>query len=472
MPGDMKFVGRSILERLGVGDSGDVSTLGRAASAAKRSKRRGYVGPSEGCSLAAIDTDSTGQPLVLGLQAALAKAKTQLRANKKRWLKAKECVAKYVAKYKRLQDEYDLLHQVNEDVNFNFQVVEEKLSDAETLVRALQMQLDDAHRELEHLRGASSAAVDNASDANDVAEDQMNADNNGVVDDSNSQEYVDRDDVKKVSVDTKTRLSDGMKLRSRKRINYSESGQKSIITSGYSVCDFEEESGEEDLNIMIDDNDCFGYNSRKTRSSSRRKRNRKLIASADHQVDSIGARVAYKGRRKTSEKLEELLGGEEKRVLKFGHTGMWAKKARELKKFREKNGHCYVPCRGKQSSLGLWVSDQRKCYKKMKAGEASPMTPERVKILTLMRFEWVALLNKEVWMQRLDERKEYKKEHGDCLVPKMYKSNPQLGRWVNTQRTHYWYMKRRKYSAMTNERKLQLEAVEFEWRTKRARPRR
>ena len=100
----------------------------------------------------------------------------------------------------------------------------------EALVQVLQMKLDDAHREFGRRQDASYAAVNIASGAHDVVADHMNVDNCGLVDDSNSQEYFDRDDAKEVGVDTKTCPDEGMKLRSRKRINYVR-----IFTGSYLV---------------------------------------------------------------------------------------------------------------------------------------------------------------------------------------------------------------------------------------------
>ena len=50
------------------------------------------------------------------------------------------------------------------------------------------------------------------------------------------------------------------------------------------------------------------------------------------------------------------------------------------------------------------------------------------------------LLVKELgraFAQKYIELQEYKRSHGDCMVPKRYKSNPSLGNWVNKQRQNY-----------------------------------
>jgi hypothetical protein len=65
--------------------------------------------------------------------------------------------------------------------------------------------------------------------------------------------------------------------------------------------------------------------------------------------------------------------------------------------------------------------------------------------------------NEERWEFRFNELKEYKKEHGDTLVPQRYAINPQLGFWVDKQRQQY---KRNQLSA---ERIHRLNEVAFVW---------
>ena len=48
------------------------------------------------------------------------------------------------------------------------------------------------------------------------------------------------------------------------------------------------------------------------------------------------------------------------------------------------------------------------------------------------RASWTA-----TWMDRANQLREYRLQHGNTLVPKRYKANPALGNWVNKQRQHY-----------------------------------
>ena len=70
------------------------------------------------------------------------------------------------------------------------------------------------------------------------------------------------------------------------------------------------------------------------------------------------------------------------------------------------------------------------------------------------------------WNQRIRELKEYRKEFGDCLVPRNYKENKALGRWVNTQRDQYQLKQQGKHSQITDDRIEELEKIGFVWKVK------
>lgn len=56
------------------------------------------------------------------------------------------------------------------------------------------------------------------------------------------------------------------------------------------------------------------------------------------------------------------------------------------------------------------------------------MTVERARALERLGFVW-SKRDLVDWYSRLEELKQYKQEHGDCLVPNKYSANPQLGTW-------------------------------------------
>jgi hypothetical protein len=110
---------------------------------------------------------------------------------------------------------------------------------------------------------------------------------------------------------------------------------------------------------------------------------------------------------------------------------MWNRRYEELKEYVAENGDSLVPWKyAKNESLGVWVKRQRSHFN---AEVALPN--ERTKKLDEIGFIWDVL--EAQWFERLQELKEYKKNHGDTLVPRGNRENPLLGRWVNTQRSDY-----------------------------------
>jgi hypothetical protein len=79
----------------------------------------------------------------------------------------------------------------------------------------------------------------------------------------------------------------------------------------------------------------------------------------------------------------------------------------------------------------------------------------------------------EAWHARLEELKQYKANHGNCLVPKKSQTHPELGIWVMNQRAQYKLLQEdrtytnsagnSKPSTMTPERIRALEEVGFVW---------
>jgi hypothetical protein len=96
-----------------------------------------------------------------------------------------------------------------------------------------------------------------------------------------------------------------------------------------------------------------------------------------------------------------------------------------LEAFNEKHGHCLVPNRYTgDPALGSWVSTQRRQYKILSSGssESTPMTPDRAHRLEAIGFAWATRDPRHVpWESRFNQLVEYKKKHGDCLVPIGYK---------------------------------------------------
>ena len=129
----------------------------------------------------------------------------------------------------------------------------------------------------------------------------------------------------------------------------------------------------------------------------------------------------------------------------------WEEMFAKLEEYSQKNGDCLVP-RGyqKDPSLGIWVKTQRT--------RREVLDPARRERLDSIEFVWDPLDKK--WEDMFAKLKEYRRQHGDCLVPKDYKEDPSLGKWVVAQR--------RKRGELDLNRRERLESIGFVWRVKRA----
>lgn len=141
----------------------------------------------------------------------------------------------------------------------------------------------------------------------------------------------------------------------------------------------------------------------------------------------------------------------------------WNARIKELKEFKAQHGNCLVPNRYPENPrLGTWVGKQRKQYKLFQEGKPSNLTEERVQALDDLDFVWT-LRSLVDWDERLEELKEYREKHGNCLVPQQYPENPQLGTWVSNQRKQYRLLREGKSSPMTDERVKKLDEIGFVW---------
>jgi hypothetical protein len=133
----------------------------------------------------------------------------------------------------------------------------------------------------------------------------------------------------------------------------------------------------------------------------------------------------------------------------------WEEMFQRLVEFKKENGHTNVPQRSPEyAELATWVRNQRaaKTHKR-------PIITERGKRLDEIGFVW-RLVERNAWERMFDRLVEFKKLRGHCNVPQKGGGDKRLGKWVNTQRTHY------KRGKLKSERKEQLEQIGFLWNTK------
>ncbi|OEU06154.1 hypothetical protein FRACYDRAFT_202231, partial [Fragilariopsis cylindrus CCMP1102] len=127
-------------------------------------------------------------------------------------------------------------------------------------------------------------------------------------------------------------------------------------------------------------------------------------------------------------------------------NNQWDEMFRRLVSYRKLHNSTVVPRDyTADPELGNWVRTQRcKQY---------PISDHRVNLLNSIGFVWNALDNQ--WDDMFQRLVAYKNQHnGSTLVPKKYKADTQLGRWVSWQR----------HSKMISIHRIErLESIGFVW---------
>ena len=143
---------------------------------------------------------------------------------------------------------------------------------------------------------------------------------------------------------------------------------------------------------------------------------------------------------------------------------LWLSRYEELKKYQAEYGTCRISKDYEDARLRSWVTKQRQEYRKFQDGEKSAMDDEKIKLLDAIGFE-TSLAHEELWRKRIEELKEYIKEHGDTLVPITYAANPKLAQWVSLQRKNYnlWISGKRRPYGFTKARIDELNDLGFVW---------
>ena len=110
---------------------------------------------------------------------------------------------------------------------------------------------------------------------------------------------------------------------------------------------------------------------------------------------------------------------------------LWQDFFSELKEFANINGHTNVPYKanGEKSSLGEWVTGQRKFY------ASGKMDPARKQLLDSIGFRWDPL---DPWEEGFENIKQFADREGHTSVTSRHMENGKLlSKWMAHQRSKY-----------------------------------
>ncbi|KAL7528233.1 hypothetical protein ACHAXR_004159 [Thalassiosira sp. AJA248-18] len=128
------------------------------------------------------------------------------------------------------------------------------------------------------------------------------------------------------------------------------------------------------------------------------------------------------------------------------YDSLWEENFAALLLYKQKHGDCRVPNRSSEyPKLGRWVNTQRV------AAKAGVLSDDRQERLVRIGFDFDP--DNSFWEEQFAALVRYKQKHGDCMVPRVYSEDPQLGTWVNNQRV--------RAGKLSDERRERLESIGF-----------
>jgi len=141
---------------------------------------------------------------------------------------------------------------------------------------------------------------------------------------------------------------------------------------------------------------------------------------------------------------------------------VWHTRYDALVEYKGKHGDTSVPLSHPDAKLAIWVRNQRHQYRHLINGRYSSLTPERIRKLDEINFDW-GTPSEVAWRQRYEQLVQYKSVRGDCSVPEVWDENPALGRWVVQQRVRYRNLMAGTKPDISEERVTALTDIGFEW---------
>jgi hypothetical protein len=152
-------------------------------------------------------------------------------------------------------------------------------------------------------------------------------------------------------------------------------------------------------------------------------------------------------------KLAPAIHQEEDQAPRKKKPRTWDESFRALVAYKEIHGNCKVPVTYQDDlGLGHWVCDQRRW-------RCTKLSQDQRDRLDQLGFHWETKQERDnrLWDEKFQKVREYRREHLDCCVPRNYKQDPELGTWVNYQRTLH------SQGRLRQDRETKLESIGFTW---------
>mmetsp|Transcript_38101 Transcript_38101/g.66823 ORF Transcript_38101/g.66823 Transcript_38101/m.66823 type:complete len:887 (+) Transcript_38101:149-2809(+) len=168
---------------------------------------------------------------------------------------------------------------------------------------------------------------------------------------------------------------------------------------------------------------------------------------------------------------------------------LWHKHYGELETFKKKNGHCYVYRNRSDANQTLagWIHHQRKYKRKHDQGKNTPLTDERIKLLTDIGLDWNPSLSGDMvnttqadrvlsddmdntaqadrdkeWEALFEQLCTFKEKNGHANPEE---AEPQLGSWACQMREFYSQNASGETTTLTDAKIAKLESVGFRFAT-------
>lgn len=171
---------------------------------------------------------------------------------------------------------------------------------------------------------------------------------------------------------------------------------------------------------------------------------------------------------KTEEKASKGVVKDPKRARK---NVTWDERYNQCMQFYKKHNHCKIPTNFKEDkSLGIWVQEQRRDYKKLMMGEKPrrALTSESIEKLSEIGFHWGCPPdpNKypetdDSWGKNFALLKQYEHSHDNFDVPLDHENR--LGKWTRVQRTQKYYRDGKRKCLISKDRIKKLDEIGFDW---------